>query len=331
MSAKNSKQAGRRGCGCGCLPGCSLFLLAVVLVGGILHFVGQTRIHKAITAAYPPPGKLLEVDGLQMHIYCIGQGDRTIVIETGGWSYTRAAWADIQEKLAKQGRICVYDRAGRGWSQASWSSRSVENITAELHALLQKAGIQPGFILLSGYDGAVYARHYAWRYPSEVAGLALVDDPWYAPSTAVMPTYYGISAITLLLNPTRTIPWWWQGDAIINQYQWRCPTGMNEPACQKWRVLLNDPLDAQTAALEGFVIPTAMIQSHAHEIRFGNIPLLVVRSPSSNLSESELNSVFADLIARSSAGKLWLCPKGDGSLIDRDPDCIVNAARSLLH
>ena len=124
MSTKNSKQTVRRRRGCGCHPGCSLFLLAVVLVGGILHFVGQTKIHKAITAAYPPPGEMLDVDGLQMHIYCIGQGDHTIVIETG-MSYTRAAWADIQEKLAKQGRVCVYDRAGRGWSQSSWSSRSV--------------------------------------------------------------------------------------------------------------------------------------------------------------------------------------------------------------
>jgi hypothetical protein len=95
-------------------------------------------------------------------------------------------------------------------------------------------------------------------------------------------------------------------------------------------VLLNDPLDRQTAALEGFGIPTAMIQSHAPEIRFGDIPLLVVRSPSSNLSESDLNTVFADLIARSSAGKLLLCPEGDGPLIDRDPDCIVDAVRSLL-
>lgn len=330
MSAKNSKQIVRRGRGCGCHLGCGLLLLVVVLVGGILHFVGQTQVHKTITAAYPPPGEMLDVDGLQMHIYCIGQGERTIVIETS-MSYTRVAWADIQKKLAKQGRVCVYDRAGRGWSQSSWSSRSVENISAELHALLQKAGIEPRFILLGEGAGAVYIRHYARRYPGDVAGLVLVDDPWGAPSVVATPVTYGISAITLLLSPTRTIPWWWQREAIINQYQWNCPTGMDEPACQKWRVLLNDPLDMQTAALEGFGIPTAMIQSHAPEIRHGNIPLLVVRSPSSNLNASELNTVFADLIARSSAGKLWLCPEGDGALIDRDPSCIVDAARSLLH
>lgn len=329
MSTKNSKQTVRRGRGCGCHPGCSLFLLAVVLVGGILHFVGQSRIHKAITEAYPPPGEMLDVDGLQMHIYCIGQGDRTIVIETG-MSYTRPAWADIQEKLARQARVCVYDRAGRGWSQSSWSSRSAGNITAELHALLQKAGIEPGFILLGERESAVYVRHYAQSYPGEVAGLVLVDDPWSAPSVVVMPATYGMSAITLLLIPMRTIPWWWQGEAIINQYQWNCPTGMDEPDCQRWRVLLNDPLDGQTAALEGFGIPTAMIQSHAPEINFGDIPLLVVRSPSSDLNASDLNSVFADLIARSSAGKLLLCPEGDGPLIGRDPDCIVDAVRSLL-
>lgn len=333
MSANNSKHTTRRRRGCGCFPGVGLFLLVVILIAGILHFVAQAQLHKAIVAAYPPPAEMLDVNGLQMHINCIGEGRQTIVVETDMLNNS-VIWQDFQQRLAVQARVCVYDRAGRAWSQASWSSRSAEHINAELHALLKAAGIEPGFIILGDREGAVYARHYAWRYPDEVAGLVLVDDPWSAQSALGVPlmTEYGIGVITLLLNPTWTIPWWWQRETALQRWQQElCPAWMDEPACQRWRALSIDPLDMQTEALERFAIPTAMSQSQSPEIRFGDIDLLVVKSPSSNLSASDLDSVFSDLIARSSAAKLWLCPAGDGPVFDRNPDCIVDAARSLLH
>jgi len=198
--------------------------------------------------------------------------------------------------------------------------------------LLQQAGITPGFIMVGDREGAVYARLYAWRYPEDVSGLVLIDDPWSVQSAGAISSMseYGIGFLDLLLNPTWTLPWWWKGKDAIQQWQGDCPTWMDDMACQRWRALSIDPLDMQTEALERFGIPTAMNQSREPGISYGSINLLVVKSPSSNLNASNLQSVYADLLSRSSTGKFWQCPEGDGPVLDRVPECIVAAMRSFL-
>ena len=85
--------------------------------------------------------------------------------------------------------MCVYDRAGRGWSEPADSPQDGAQIAADLHTLLQRAG-EPGPYVLAGHSfGGLYVRIFAARYPDEVAGLVLVDSTASRePARSVVPT-----------------------------------------------------------------------------------------------------------------------------------------------
>jgi pimeloyl-ACP methyl ester carboxylesterase len=84
------------------------------------------------------------------------------------------AW--IAPAVASQTRVCVYDRAGRGWSEPAEGPQDATRIATDLHTLLQRGGV-PGPYVLAGHSfGGLYALTYADRYPDEVAGMVLVDS-----------------------------------------------------------------------------------------------------------------------------------------------------------
>lgn len=69
----------------------------------------------------------------------------------------------------------IYDRAGTGWSDPVALPRAAAAVAAELRAVLPAAGVT-GPVILAGHSlGAFYARRYAQLYPTEVAGLLLID------------------------------------------------------------------------------------------------------------------------------------------------------------
>jgi pimeloyl-ACP methyl ester carboxylesterase len=88
----------------------------------------------------------------------------------------------ITPDVARQTRVCVYDRAGRGWSEPADTPQDGAQIAADLHTLLHRANI-PGPYVLAGHSfGGLYVLTFAARYPDEVAGMVLVDST--APASA---------------------------------------------------------------------------------------------------------------------------------------------------
>ncbi|MBA3469317.1 MAG: alpha/beta hydrolase [Herpetosiphonaceae bacterium] len=149
-------------------------LLAIVGVG-LVALLGAGQIAKArLQTRYPAPGQRIDIGGYALHIYCSGQGGPTVILESGLGSDS-LTWANVQPVIAAQTRVCAYDRAGYGWSDPSPHARSAEVAVAELHTLLERAGIAPPYIMVGHSLGGVYAKLYAWRYPDQLAGLVLVD------------------------------------------------------------------------------------------------------------------------------------------------------------
>ncbi len=123
---------------------------------------------------YPAPGKILTVDGYPMHIYCMGSGAPTVILDSGlgnDW----LIWQKVQPQLAKANRVCSYDRAGIGWSAKRPGSRGALAIARQLHALLQMADIHGPLLLVGHSAGGVYVRAFTGLFPAEVAGLVFVD------------------------------------------------------------------------------------------------------------------------------------------------------------
>ncbi|MFL6187450.1 MAG: alpha/beta fold hydrolase [Actinomycetes bacterium] len=145
--------------------------LALASIGGGYQTLGEAADAKA----YPMPGQLIEVDGHRLHLSCTGAGTPTVVLEPGaGEMSSNLGW--ITPAVARDTRVCVYDRAGRGWSEPASTAQDGAQIATDLHTLLQRGHV-PGPYVLAGHSfGGLYVLTFAARYPDEVAGMVLVDS-----------------------------------------------------------------------------------------------------------------------------------------------------------
>lgn len=150
----------------------TILLVVVLLLSGFLYqFIGT----KIDDYKYPPPGKMVDVGGYQLHIHCTGAGGPIVVLEAGIAS-SSLDWSLVQPEISKFTRVCSYDRAGMGWSQESPNPRTSTHIVEELHTLLKNANLPGPYILVGHSFGGINVRLYASQYPDEVFGLVLVDS-----------------------------------------------------------------------------------------------------------------------------------------------------------
>lgn len=152
-----------------------LLALAILLVAlPILGFGYETIASAVEVRQFPAPGKLVVVDGHQMHINCIGEGSPTVVMDAGlgSWSLD---WSAVQPDIATFTRVCSYDRAGLGWSEAGTNPGDAQQAVADLHTLLANSGERGPFVVVGHSNGGLRAALYAHTYPQDVAGVVLVD------------------------------------------------------------------------------------------------------------------------------------------------------------
>lgn len=121
------------------------------------------------------PGRLVDIGGYRLHIYCVGEGVPTIIFDSGVGGFS-LEWSRIQKALAPRTRVCSYDRAGYGWSDPGPLPRTSKRITRELHTLLLRAGVAGPYIIAGHSFGGYNAQLFARNYPNETAGLVLIDS-----------------------------------------------------------------------------------------------------------------------------------------------------------
>jgi pimeloyl-ACP methyl ester carboxylesterase len=165
-----------------------LVILVLLVLGGVYE-----RISESSAPAVAMRGQLVDVGPYRLHLECIGSGGPTVILEPGGGG-SAASMGLIAPAVARESRVCVYDRAGRGWSDPAASPPDGAQIATDLHRLLNRANV-PGPYVLAGHSfGGLYVRTYAAKYPTEVAGLVLVDSTAAhdTPVSAPKPDSYSI-------------------------------------------------------------------------------------------------------------------------------------------
>ena len=178
-------------------------LLAVFVLAGATYQGVATALERH---RFERPGGLVDAGGHQLHIHCTGKGSPIVILEAAAGSMS-SAWAWVQPEVARITRVCSYDRAGLGWSEAGDGRYLPARVPEELRVLLDRAN-EIGPIVLVGHEaGALFARMYAAQFSSNTAALVLIDDPTVEP-TPSGPTF--VSAWPWLarigvLRATRTL------------------------------------------------------------------------------------------------------------------------------
>jgi pimeloyl-ACP methyl ester carboxylesterase len=147
-------------------------LLVAVLAGSSAY--NAIALH-LFWATNSPPGAFYSVNGHRMHIICTGSGSPAIVLEAG-LGNDSLTWGGVQPVLSSTTRVCSYDRAGFGWSDALPAPRDADHIAAELHELLLQAKVTGPIVLMGHSIGGMYLRDFATRYPENIVGIVFEDS-----------------------------------------------------------------------------------------------------------------------------------------------------------
>lgn len=133
----------------------------------------------ALTAQSPAPepaplGKMVDLGGCRIHLYCTGSGKQTVVLSPGGGDFS-FVWYLVQQKLQSSTRVCSYDRAGSAWSDPGPQPLTMRQEAYELEMALRLSGEKGPYILVGHSLGGLVVRIFAEGYPDETAGMVLVD------------------------------------------------------------------------------------------------------------------------------------------------------------
>jgi pimeloyl-ACP methyl ester carboxylesterase len=254
-------------------------LLAFVLLAGTTYQGVATALERH---RFARPGGLVDAGGHQLHIYCTGKGSPMVVLEAAAGSMS-AAWAWIQPEVARTTRVCSYDRAGLGWSEAGDGLYVISRAPEELRVLLDRAN-ETGPVVLVGHElGALFARLYAARFEGSTAALVLIDDPIQSRG-AVAPAFASA--------------WPWLARVGAVRTSGKLPalaTGLPGDAGGAMRAFLNRPDHLTRAAMEiahlGEVESAARDQSLSPKIIVTSVAIGVETQPAMLVTQTDAAQV----------------------------------------
>lgn len=332
-----------------CLSRILRTLIWVILITALLLMGGCTyqRIALARTREqFPAPGKLVDVNGHLMQIHCVGSGSPTVVIDAGNGSFS-VEWMPIQDELSRSTRVCVYDRAGYGWSEAAPGPRDGGQVVSELHDLLEAAGEAGPYLLVGHSLGGVHVRLFALTYPDEVAGLVLVDTAHPLTITPEfemqMQSSIGFYQAMNLMTSTGLLRILGPlgGEDSMPATARKLPIEFQETYLN----LLLDPNQYVTAIAEMQALPQTFQQTSeliVGEHPFGNLPLIVLTAgqtsaPGSTpfneqyvpVLDSQIESQL-ELAMQSSQGEQRVIEESGHSVHLDAPDEVLRAIRDML-
>ena len=276
------------------LPRFTLWLVLIVVILLAIGYIYQRRTTAADFAQFPPPGQRVDVGGYSLHIYCTGDVEGpTVVVDTGMGDFS-TSWQGIQPEVSKSVRICTYDRAGYGWSDASPYPRTAEQMANELHQLLVNARIEPPYILVGHSLGGFTIRVFASQYPDEVAGMVLVDSgheeqlerlpPEYLRLNKQQESYFSVLGFMSRFGIMRLIGNSSKGENLAPPQVAKMPKEV-QPL---YLTMLSHPSFFDTTLAELRALPETTAQVRAAG-SLGNLPLIVLSADS--IDDAVLKSI----------------------------------------
>jgi DNA-binding SARP family transcriptional activator/pimeloyl-ACP methyl ester carboxylesterase len=118
-------------------------------------------------------------DGIHIAFQVIGEGERDMVLVPGLMSHIELIWedhqtADFYQRLARLGRLILFDKRDTGLSDRASGTMSLEERMEDVRAVMRAAGSSRA--VLFGYsEGAAMSILFAATYPERVTALILAS------------------------------------------------------------------------------------------------------------------------------------------------------------
>ena len=130
-------------------------------------------------------------EGRVLYLRWAGTGSPTVILESGAhdssdtWTVSDSAAAPVFDAVAELTHVCAYDRLGTVQyvdppalttrSTPTAQPRSLDDMAADLDALVTAAGIPGPYVLVGHSLGGMVVHLFAQQHPDDTAGVVFVD------------------------------------------------------------------------------------------------------------------------------------------------------------
>jgi pimeloyl-ACP methyl ester carboxylesterase len=273
----------------------------------------------------PPVGDFHEIGERRLFADVEGQGNPPVVFLAGA-GLCGLDYRAVQNEISTCATSVVYDRSGTGWSDSAPTPITSTAVTDEMHDLLQALGVCEPVVLVGHSLGGLYARHFAIRFPDEVAGLVLLD-PGHEDYDAFMPQELNqqrgsdttlkfldmLVTFALRTRPTRGLM---SGLPAVKRYATLYRRLFAEEMSD-WSAEIRDSLIERHGSVEWLAVGLTEARGIEHryaEVRAAgpmpNIPLIILNSTSTDpFQDAVSQGLSPELIRKELLGKTRLYKK----------------------
>jgi pimeloyl-ACP methyl ester carboxylesterase len=160
----------------------------------------------------------IQYENAQFFTVSFGTASRTLVA-IGGWTGSWEVWADVFGTLSQSWRTVGMDHRGTGATMAPTEGVTIDQMAADLLAVLEAMGIE-NCVLAAESSGSAVALTAAHQQPERFQGLVLSGGLYYRPPTDKPDPFLS----SLQANY----------EAAVNYFVTNCLPETDNPAMHQW-------------------------------------------------------------------------------------------------
>ena len=153
-----------------------LTILGLTAIFLLFSFIRHRVMLEGEKDLITPPGQMVDVDGHKMHVYSVGEGDKTLVLmAASGTVCPSLDFKNLYSELGDDYRVVVVEKFGYGYSDTVNRPRDVRSVLSDTREALKDVGIDGPYILCPHSYSGLEALYWAQTYPDEVEAIIGLD------------------------------------------------------------------------------------------------------------------------------------------------------------